>query len=76
MLNPDERDKVLQKREKNKVAAEKCRVKRREKMHHVRIEYDEYLESNEALEKEIRKLQEERDNLERLLKQHNCVQRV
>lgn len=76
MLNPDERDKVLQKREKNKVAAEKCRVKRREKMHHVRIEYEEYLESNEALEKEIRTLQEERDHLELLLKQHNCVQRA
>lgn len=76
MLNPDERDKVLQKREKNKVAAEKCRIKRREKMHHVRIEYEEYLESNETLESEIRKLQEERDHLEHLLKHHHCVQKA
>lgn len=76
MLNSDERDKVVHKREKNKVAAEKCRVKRREKMHHVRIEYEEYLESNEDLEKEIMMLQEERDRLELLLKQHSCAQRA
>lgn len=76
MLNPDERDKVLQKREKNKVAAEKCRIKRRERMHHVRVEYEEYLEANEALEKEIRKLEEERDLLEQALKKHHCVQKA
>jgi hypothetical protein len=76
MLNPDERDKVLQKREKNKVAAEKCRVKRREKMHNVRIEYEEYLESNEALQSEVKKLQEERDRLDQLLKHHHCTQKV
>lgn len=73
LLNPDERDKILQKREKNKVAAEKCRVKRREKMQSVRVEYEECLVANEALEVDIAKLQEEKDRLEQLLKSHNCV---
>lgn len=73
MLSPDERDKVLQKREKNKLAAEKCRVKRREQIQHIRIEYDDYLEANEALEKEIKRLKEERDQLEKLLEDHPCV---
>ena len=72
MLNPDERDKVLQKREKNKHAAEKCRVKRREQIQHVRLEYDDYLESNEALEKEIKRLRDEKDQLEKLLTEHPC----
>lgn len=55
------------------MAAEKCRVKRREKMQGVRIEYEEYLVANESLEADIEKLQEERDRLEQLLKSHNCV---
>ena len=73
LLNPDERDKVLSKREKNKVAAEKCRVKRREKMQHVRVEYEEYLVANESLERDIQDLQDEKDELERLLKCHRCI---
>ena len=64
---------MLHKREKNKVAAEKCRVKRREKMHQVRVEYEECLETNEALQAEIRRLREEEEKLHRLLKHHNCV---
>ncbi len=73
LLNPDERGKILQKREKNKVAAEKCRVKRREKIQGVRVEYEEYLVANEGLESDISELQEEKDRLEQLLKTHNCV---
>ena len=73
LLNTDERDKVLQKREKNKVAAEKCRVKRREKMQGIRVEYEEYLVANETLEANIDNLQDEKDQLEQLLKSHNCV---
>ncbi len=72
-MNPDERDKVLQKREKNKVAAEKCRVKRREQVQGIRVEYEEYLVANETLEANIANLQEEKDKLELLLKTHNCV---
>lgn len=72
-LSPDERDKVLHKREKNKVAAEKCRVKRREKVQQVRVEYEECLEANESLQSEIRRLREEEEKLEHLLKHHSCV---
>ena len=76
MLSPDERDKVLHKREKNKVAAEKCRVKRREKVQQTRAEYEDYLEANESLEVEIRKLMEEKAMLQELLDNHNCVFKV
>lgn len=73
MLSPDQRDRVVQKREKNKVAAEKCRIKRRERTHEIRAEYDEYLEANEELESQIRKLREEQHALQELLDNHHCV---
>ena len=73
LLSPDDRDKVLQKREKNKVAAEKCRIKRREKVQQTRAEYDDYLEINENLDAEVRRLKEERQMLEEALKGHSCV---
>ena len=61
------------KREKNKKAAEKCRVKRKEESIKVRQEYDEYLDANESLQSEIRKLAQEKEKLETILKEHNCV---
>ncbi len=73
LLSPGERDKVLHKREKNKLAAEKCRVKRREKVQQIRFEYDECLEANEALEAELAKLKEEKELLQNLLENHHCV---
>ena len=76
LLSPDDRDKVLQKREKNKVAAEKCRVKRRMKVQQTRAEYDDYLEANENLDTEIRRLKEERQMLEEALKGHKCMLQI
>lgn len=73
LLSPDDRDKVLQKREKNKVAAEKCRIKRRDKVQQTRAEYNNFLEANETLEAEIRHLKEERQMLEDVLKGHVCT---
>ena len=73
LLSPDDRDKVLQKREKNKVAAEKCRIKRRQKVQETRAEYDDYLEANENLDAQIRRLKEERQMLADILKEHQCV---
>ena len=73
MLNPDEREKVLSKREKNKVAAEKCRIKRRENVQRVRAEYDDYLEANEALESQIQKARDEVEMLQKLFDTHNCI---
>ena len=71
-MSPDDRDKVLQKREKNKVAAEKCRVKRRQKVHQTRSEYEDYLEINESLDAEVRRLKEEKQMLEEALSEHKC----
>ena len=72
-LSPDQRDRVLQKREKNKVAAEKCRIKRREKNHDIRLQYEEHLVANEDLESQIRKLREEYRVLQELFDSHPCV---
>lgn len=55
------------------MAAEKCRVKRRQKVQETRAEYDEYLEMNENLDAEIRKLKEERQMLEEALRGHKCA---
>ena len=73
MLSPDQRDRVIQKREKNKVAAEKCRVKRRDKVQEIRGQYEDYLEANEELESQIRQLREEQRVLQELLENHSCV---
>lgn len=73
MLSPDERDRVIAKREKNKAAAEKCRVKRKEKVQRVRTEYEDCVEENEALEVEVRKLREEYQNVRELFDSHHCV---
>lgn len=75
MLDPEEREKVLQKREKNKIAAEKCRIKRREKTMQTRAEYEDYLEANENLEAEVQRLKEQRQVLQDLLDNHHCVLR-
>ena len=73
LLCPSEKQKLLMKREKNKRAAEKCRVKRKEESVKVRQEYDEFLDVNESLQSEIRKLAQEKERLETILKEHNCV---
>lgn len=73
LLNAEERSKVLQKREKNKVAAEKCRIKRREKVEQTRSEYYDCQELNESLEAQVKQLKKERQMLEELLKTHRCV---
>jgi len=72
-LCPTEKQKLLLKREKNKRAAEKCRIKRKEESVKIRQEYEEYLEVNETLQSEIRKLAQEKERLETILKEHNCV---
>lgn len=73
LLCPSEKQKLLLKREKNKKAAEKCRIKRKEESMKIRQEYEEYLDANESLQSEIRKLAQEKEKLETILKEHNCV---
>lgn len=58
------------------MAAEKCRVKRREKVHETRGEYEGYLEVNESLDAEIRCLKEERQMLEEALSEHKCCLQI
>ena len=73
LLAPDEKEKVLQKREKNKAAAERCRIKRRENVQKTRTEYEDYLEANETLESDIQTLKEEVKMLQDILNNHHCV---
>ncbi len=64
---------MLQKREKNKVAAERCRVKRRENVQKTRAEYDENLELNESLQADIVRMTEECRMLQEILRSHHCI---
>ena len=75
-MSPDDRDKVIQKREKNKVAAEKCRVKRRQKVQQTRSEFDCYMDMNESLDADLRRLKEEKQMLEEILNEHKCCLRI
>ena len=55
------------------MAAEKCRIKRREKVEQTRAEFYNCQETNESLEAQIKQLKEERQMLQKLLDTHRCV---
>lgn len=67
LLSPDEQDKVRSKRERNKLAAQKCRIKRREQVQQIQVKYSEYLDAIKTLQAELTRLEEEDEVLQRLL---------
>lgn len=72
-LTADEEERRRVRRERNKVAASRCRVKRK---HHVRKllkESDELTKSNNYLEAVIDKLQNEKLLLEKAIRTHDCM---
>jgi len=71
-LTPEEEEKRKTRREKNKLAASKCRNKKREQVTNVKKEYDIVTQHNSHMEREIEKLKQERIKLEQTLKQHQC----
>jgi len=68
----EEEEKRRVRRERNKVAATKCRIKRRAHSTNVGTEYSEVVATQKKLEDEIECLQREKAELQSLLKTHYC----
>ncbi|KAL9954393.1 hypothetical protein ACROYT_G041925 [Oculina patagonica] len=71
-LTPDEEQRRKLRRERNKVAASKCRMKRKEHVNTLRKASDELEAANSQLESEIAYLTAEREQLEMMLDAHVC----
>eukprot|EP00116_Pleurobrachia_bachei_P010253 sb/3470515/ len=72
-LSREEEEKRRIRRERNKVAATKCREKRKAHSVFVRHEYSRVTEQTKKLEEQIMCLKRERDELSRLLDTHECA---
>ncbi|XP_015276535.1 PREDICTED: protein fosB [Gekko japonicus] len=70
MLTPEEEEKRRVRRERNKLAAAKCRNRRRELTDRLQAETDQLEEEKAELESEIAELQKERERLEFVLVAH------
>lgn len=71
-LTPDEEQRRKLRRERNKVAASKCRMKRKEHVNTLRKAAEELETANSQLESEIAYLTAEREQLEMMLDAHVC----
>jgi len=69
-LSPEEEEKRRLRRERNKIAAWKCRQRRKEHMQQLTEESESVMESNSSLETEITALKAQKEQLEKMLKQH------
>ncbi|XP_055553961.1 LOW QUALITY PROTEIN: protein FosB [Falco cherrug] len=69
-LTPEEEEKRRVRRERNKLAAAKCRNRRRELTDRLQAETDQLEEEKAELESEIAELQKEKDRLEFVLVAH------
>ncbi|XP_028293338.1 proto-oncogene c-Fos isoform X2 [Gouania willdenowi] len=69
-LSPEEEEKKKIRRERNKMAAAKCRNRRRELTDTLQAETDKLEEEKEALESEIANLLKEKERLEFILASH------
>jgi len=72
-LTPEEEEKRRQRREKNKLAASKCRNKKREQINNTKQEYDRVNQSNNIMEREIARLKAEKNQLQQSLASHQCA---
>ncbi|XP_028250911.1 fos-related antigen 2 [Parambassis ranga] len=72
-LTPEEEEKRRVRRERNKLAAAKCRNRRRELTEMLQGETEKLEEEKADLQKEIETLQKEKDKLEFMLVAHNPV---
>ncbi|XP_065056799.1 jun dimerization protein 2-like isoform X2 [Rhopilema esculentum] len=71
MMNKEEERRRVR-RERNKVAASKCRNKRKEHIKHLMKESEELENRNSSLQNEINTLQSEIKQLESMLDSHRC----
>ena len=72
-MTTEELTKKRMRRERNKVAAAKCRLKRRTHAQTVRQQHEMLSKSNEELVRTIRSLESEVDELHAMLRNHACV---
>ncbi|MBN3313727.1 FOSL2 protein, partial [Atractosteus spatula] len=72
-LTPEEEEKRRVRRERNKLAAAKCRNRRRELTEQLQGETEKLEEEKAGLQKEIETLQKEKDKLEFMLVAHNPI---
>lgn len=72
-LTPEEEEKRRIRRERNKVAAAKCRNRRRELTEKLQLETEELEDEKSGLQKEIDDLRKEKEKLEFMLMAHSPV---
>lgn len=75
-LSPEEEEKRRVRRERNKLAAAKCRNRRRELTDKLQAETEKLEEEKSGLQKEIAELQKEKDKLEFMLVAHSPVCKI
>ncbi|XP_076877381.1 fos-related antigen 1a isoform X2 [Brachyhypopomus gauderio] len=75
-LSPEEFERRRVRRERNKVAAAKCRNRRRELTDTLQTETDQLENEKSCLQKEIAELQKEKDKLELVLEAHRPICKV
>lgn len=78
LLSTEEKDRRRRRRERNKVAATKCRHKKKEHVIQLNIESQTLESNNTNLKIELRQLQQERNHLIMLLENHRqaCVKNI
>merc|ERR1719376_1299513 len=69
-ITEEEKERQRIKREKNRIAAAKCRNRRREQLESLEKETEQLERENKSKREIIRMLQEEKENLQRALKDH------
>lgn len=72
-LSPEERDKRRVRRERNKLAAAKCRQRRVDHTNTLVEQTEDWEEKNSTLEQEITKLQQQKEQLEFILEAHKAM---
>lgn len=73
ILTPEEEEQRRIRREKNKLAAQKCRSKKRERADVLESETKKLKSTQDELKNEIQKLKEERDRLKDIIDVHSAV---
>ncbi|XP_076306023.1 activating transcription factor 3-like [Tachypleus tridentatus] len=71
-ITPEDEERRRRRRERNKVAATKCRYKKKERTQWLAIESDHLETDNSALRREIQELEEQKRHLMELLHGHHC----
>ncbi|KAM9301953.1 fos-related antigen 1 [Gastrophryne carolinensis] len=75
-ISPEEEERRRVRRERNKIAAAKCRNRRKELTDYLQAETDKLEDEKSSLQKEIAELQKQKDKLELILDAHHPICKV